>query len=63
MILCVISYLSDNIRVAHVMGQYDIIHDIIVFVYDIMYDMLYDISIKTYDIMYDMIDKSRPLHK
>jgi hypothetical protein len=53
MVSYLISYFSDNIRVAQDRLSYDIIHDIIV--YDIIYDIIYDISMKNYDIMYDII--------
>jgi hypothetical protein len=62
MISYLISYFSDNIRVAQERLSYDIIHDIIVYdiiydiiVYDIINDIIYDISMKNYDIMYDII--------
>jgi hypothetical protein len=51
MISYLISYFFDNIRVAQERLSYDIIHDIIVFLYDI----ISDISMKNYYIMYDII--------
>jgi hypothetical protein len=63
MITYLISYLSENIRVAQERLRYDIIHDI--FLYDIMYDfrsylILYMIFI--YDIIQDILMSTLTFH-